>query len=119
VNVNEFKSQAKLLGMAHRAVPWSIGDLINEAEEDLKEKVWQYVDAFGISATHLQDFAYLSRKFPRGDALREFADRLSLWHFREVVSLPREAARSLLERAIEEGWSTKELRRRKREVKCA
>jgi hypothetical protein len=114
-NATDFKAEARLLGLAHRAVPWSIGDLLVEGEKLLKEKVWQYVDAFGISESHLQDFAYLAKRFPRGDASREFADRLSIWHYREVVSLPPSTQRDLLERAVEEGWSTKELRRRKSE----
>jgi hypothetical protein len=117
MKITDFKEEAKLLGMAHRAVPWSIGDLILQGEEELGQKVWQYVDVFEIAQTHLQDFTYIARRFPADHDARNMASSLSLWHFREVAGLDDDTAISLLRQALDNRWSTKELRRRKCELR--
>jgi hypothetical protein len=112
----EWKKQAQQLGLAHKAVPWSIGDLIVEGSITYGEKIWQHMDAFGLPENLLKDYAYIAGKYPKGCEARKFAPKLTLYHFRELAGLSEEQALGLLKMAADMGWSTKRLRREKQEV---
>ena len=112
MNISEFKERASAYGRALRMLPWLIGDLMLSFERDNGEKAHQYFDVFGASPRVLQDFMWVAETFPEDKRLDY---RLPFGYYRDVASLGPERAVALLTEALNEGYTSKELREVKKE----
>jgi hypothetical protein len=99
------------------ATMWALGDLVvyGEGRADYGEQYTQFIEMTQRSYWTLIAVARVSREFPPGH--REFADRISWSHHREVLSLPPRRRRSALRMAADYDWSADNLRDHVRTVR--
>jgi hypothetical protein len=94
-------------GGVANATQWALGDLIVYAEgrEDYGEMYSQYVELTSRSYYRVVQSAAVSREFPPGEA-RQYADRLSWTHHRYAMRLAVEDRAAMLQRAVDEDWTS-------------
>ncbi len=108
---NAWKTKATELGRLMRIAPWYIGDHINAGRAIGEDWMLQNLDFFGLSNNLITDYSYTAQRFT--EEQRHW--NLTIWHHREVASLADEVRERLLSEAEVKAWTTKELRRQKRE----
>jgi len=98
-----------------RAMMWWIGDWVTYGERAYGEMYAQALDATDYSYQALRDAAYVSSRFE----LSRRRDNLSWSHHREVASLEPIEQDEMLDTAVAEKWSTRQLREAVQERKRA
>ncbi len=93
---------------------WRLGDLWNFGEEHYGEQTSQVLDADDIPYSTFRSAGWVASKFPSG--VRRLTD-LSWSHHQAASSLDSEQADMLLAQAVDEGWTTRELKEKVRASK--
>jgi hypothetical protein len=107
------KQKMGQLGLGYRMTPWAIGDLWNQMVA-LHGETWclQNLESMsGLKTSHLLDFSYVARRYPN-EKYRHYG--LSLWHHRDVLSLPPDVREKFLKLAEIHKLTTVDLRRLKK-----
>lgn len=91
------------LEQSHR---WWLGDLLNFGERAYGEKYSQVMEDTGLSYDTLQNYCYVAANV----TMSARTDNLSWTHHLFVAHLPTVEQRRWLRKAIENKWSTRELR---------
>jgi N6-adenosine-specific RNA methylase IME4 len=108
--VSHWQDTGRLLGRIGRACQWWIGDWLNYGERRYGEKYSQGVEATGLEYQTLANFAWVAR---RVEPSRRRED-LSWGHHAEIAALEPGEQDRLLEQAVAEELSVRELRRARR-----
>jgi hypothetical protein len=118
VNKLEAKKKMGQLGLGYRMTPWAIGDLWNEMVQTHGEDwcLQQLAPLSGLKSSHLLDFSYVARRYPN-EKYRYYD--LSLWHHRDVLSLPPDIRNQFLKLAVKHKLTTVDLRRLKKQWRDA
>lgn len=104
----------KLLRKLNEAIQWSVGDLVNHAERSWGTTYTEMANITGYSEKTLRDYAYVARSVH----LSMRIDNLSFSHHQQVAGMKdpltgeplTEEQTRWLEKAYENGWSSKRLR---------
>lgn len=102
----EYVRLCVLLGRAHAALRWAIGDAIRYGEALYGEEAYQAIAEMGLSEEVLREYVRVAERVPPSRRRAE----LSWSHHRAVAALPPAEQTAWLERAISEGLSHHELR---------
>lgn len=93
-----------------RGWQWQVGDWWALRDGEVTAEVLKVLDELGVDLKTVRNWAAVCKAIP----LEERVEGLSLSHHREVVGLPPEERRALLEEALRKGWTVQELRDRVR-----
>jgi len=89
-----------------KATPWWVGDLLAQGEALFAEDYASAIEEMGYNVTTLQNYKWVCSHIIAQDRREE----LSFSHHALVAALPRDEQKLWLELAIENEWSTAELR---------
>lgn len=95
----------EFLGLFHRASGFFVGDAMIECERQMGERSAELISATSLSSEQLQDFARLSERWDQEYRLYELP-----WSYHRDAGLDMVLARSLVQSALEHGWSRDQLR---------
>jgi hypothetical protein len=95
------------------ASAWWLGDWLVYGEQRFPERYRVAISSTNLSYKTLRNYAWVARRFP----VARRRDALGLAHHAEVAALPEEDQDRWLDRAVAEGWSVAELRRRLRSAR--
>lgn len=101
---DEWESLVNTLRQTEKSVMWWIGDALRFGERKYGEMYSQAVDATGYSTSALRNAKWVAEKYDE----RSRRQDLSFKHHAEAAS--RDDRNEVLERAENEGWSTRDLR---------
>lgn len=107
ITFDEWRALGKNIKMADRAVQWWIGDWLNFGEAKYGEMYAQAMDEHDLAYQTLQDYKYVASKVQ----LSVRTDNLTFMHHKMVAALPPPQQTEWLDKAEDEGWSAKELRK--------
>jgi hypothetical protein len=105
----EWSEIGSKLSRAHKASAWWIGDWINYGEGAgyvSREKYERAEQITGLTRSVLWQYAWVSRTFP----IPSRATSISFSIHRAIAAAPETRRDELLERAAEEGWSSRNAR---------
>lgn len=91
------------------SIHWWLGDALNYGEQAYGEKYTQATDLTRLSVGTLANICWVCRRFPPDR--RRPKEALTFSHHQEVAGVPEAEQNYWLDRSIEEGLSTAELRR--------
>lgn len=95
------------------ASTWWLGDWLVYGEQRFPERYRVAISSTNLSYKTLRNYAWVARRFP----VSRRRDALGLAHHAEVAALPEEDQDRWLDRAVAEGWSVADLRRRLRSAR--
>lgn len=101
-----FEAVARFLGQFHDASKWWIADLLREAEARFGESAYQVAQATGRSEGTLLNWIRVAERVPRSRRRGE----LSFTHHVLVAPLELPEQRRWLQRAVDQQFSSRELR---------
>jgi N6-adenosine-specific RNA methylase IME4 len=110
-----YERWVSIMGTLYRmekSVQWWIGDGLRFGERKYGEMYSQVAEETGLSNGSLRDMKWVAERFE----LSERSDNLPWSHYRQVAALPPDKRDELLDEAVDNGWSVRELRQ---EVKWA
>ena len=93
-----------------RGWQWQVGDWWALRDGEVTAEALKVLEELGVDLKTVRNWAAVCKAIP----LEERVEGLSLSHHREVVGLPPEERRALLEEALRKGWTVQELRDRVR-----
>lgn len=114
LSVEDWEETTLMVGQLREVSRFWQGDLLNAGQLRYGEKYSQALDSFGLDAGSLRNICSVAAKFTPARRREE----LSWTHHRAVAALPDAQADALLQRAIDEGFSTAELTSIVREIKA-
>jgi len=94
----------------HESLPWWLGDLLNLGEAKFGEKYSQAIELTGKSYERLAAYANVAGKVPRENRLLCLNTKLTWTHCQVVSKFGSAEQRKWLELALENSWSTDELK---------
>lgn len=105
ITYEECEATARFYGNLRDFSKWVIGDLLNFAENKFGEKYAQMMESTKLEYNTLKNYCWVSKAY-------EWVDRreISFTHHQEVAGIEREYRDELLQTAIDEGLTVKELR---------
>jgi hypothetical protein len=98
---------ARIARMASSSA-WYLGDWLIYGEAHYADRYRHAVETVGLNYQTLRNYAWVARRFP----LSRRRDKLSFNHHMEVAKLSVDDQDWWLDRAVKQGWSVQELRRR-------
>jgi len=90
---------------------WYLGDWLAYGEYQYSERYRRAVDVVGLNYQTLRNYVWIARRFP----LSRRRDKLTFNHHVEVAKLTDEEQDKWFDRAIEQGWSVRQLRQNLKE----
>ena len=104
VSFSEWKKVGETLADMQNSIPWWVGDWINYGEAKYGETYSQGLTLWNHAYQSLVNMAYVARQYPP-----ETRTGLSWTHHRYAASLPLEERSGLLEKALKEEWTSRQL----------
>jgi hypothetical protein len=116
LTVQEYKELLRIVGSTVTVGPWLVGDAVNYGESRYGEKYAEYIDSTGLSPERLRVCSWVANRYPRN---RRFANASFEVH-RELAYIRDDYEQdALLNKAIAEGWTSKDVREYKRNERGA
>jgi hypothetical protein len=106
LDISTFEAIARFLGRIHDGSKWWVADLLLEAEARFGEAAYQVAEATGRSERTLANWVWVASRVPRSRRREE----LTFTHHVVVAPLEYPEQRRWLQRAVDEGFSSRELR---------
>jgi hypothetical protein len=106
----DWRALGARLGAYSNASQWWLGDWLDFGRQMYGSRYELGIALTGLDYKTLRNYAYVARRVK----LSRRRDRLSFQHHAEVAALPPEQQEIWLDRAMGEGWTRSELRRRLR-----
>lgn len=110
VEESELDELGYRLAEISKTIGWWIGDWANKYPGEHGEKYTALADKFGLAEHTVKNKAWLSRSVE----MSRRRDELSEGHHDAVASLDPDDQDDLLQQAVENGWSVKEIRQAKK-----
>ena len=104
----EWSSVGQTLQQLEKVMPWALGDWLMYGERRYGDTYTQAVEETGLSHGHLRNLMWVARKFPK-DRRRP---QLTHYHHYVCAALSEAEQDMWLDEAVENQWSSKELRTR-------
>lgn len=106
ITEDEYQALGRALGQAHGSIAWAVGDYLVAGESMFGESWAELSEALGLSEDSRGVYMRVSQAIPRPKRRPE----LSFSHHRAVCSMSDEYERdSLLDKAIKQRWTVREL----------
>lgn len=110
----EWEEQGTNLANGHRQINWMIGDwLVYGIEQFGAEAQTLACDKFGRTPSELKKALDVAKRFP----LEQRRPELSFTHYQHLATLPEGQATPLIETAVQEGLTAKDLGKRVAKVR--
>lgn len=111
ITYERYEALGALLGEMHQVVQWACGDWLIAGEALFSEQESQASEIMNLSEESRKQYAWVAKKIPIEKRRRE----LSWGHHRAVASMKDERERDeLLDQAVANRWTTRELEEHKR-----
>jgi hypothetical protein len=105
ISQDEYEALGTMLGTYRESLHWAIGDWLAYGERRWGEESYQLSEALGISAASRLQYVRVASLI----APERRRQRLSWTHHRHVAQFDPDTQTELLQKAIDNGWSKREL----------
>ncbi len=117
VDYDEWAENLRAVLRMGRALPWIIADMVIYGEDRWGERYAQAIEATGYSYQTLQNFVWVGRRI--GYTERAAYPGLTFGHWSEVARLEPSLRCALLDQAVADEWSVRDLRAAVRGLEAA
>lgn len=109
--INDYYEAGTKIHSLHKSTSWLLADLLQYGDSHYGDQFSQVVDDWGYRPETLRNALYVAKRWPKSRRRKE----LTFAHHQAVSSVDEAVADEMLEIAVKNGYSVKELRVLKRE----